>query len=195
MMRLSRFRHPTIAILLMVLAAVIAATAGVSAATQPALASGALGLSRAQIEAMWGAATEPVEMPGRPMYDATYAYGSQAAMTYVSYREYNGEQLAVYVEYTWFGDGATQGVASATIEGLLPSDAALTELYVAPATPEGPITLLVYRYISEALGEAHHGVLAPEILVIQQEVWNDAAGSAAVSSFSLMIRERTQLTG
>jgi hypothetical protein len=39
------------------------------------------------------------------------------------------------------------------------------------------------------------GVLVPEILLIQQKVWNEATGSSSVSSFSLTIRERTQLTG
>jgi hypothetical protein len=184
-----------LAITLIALTAVTAGSVRVNAAVQPDLKSGALGLTRAQIEAEWGAATEPVAMPGRPVHDTTYAYGSEAAMTYVSFREINGEEIAVYVELTWFGDGVTGEVASTTIERLLPSDAVLTELYVAPATPEGPITLVAHRYTSEALGEAHAGVLAKEILAIQQEVWNEAAGSSAVRSFSLTIRERTQLTG
>ena len=79
-MRPSRFRNLMLAIILMALTVVTARPARANAAVQPDLDSGALGLTRAQIEAEWGAATEPVVMPGRPMHDTTYAYGSEEHM-------------------------------------------------------------------------------------------------------------------
>jgi hypothetical protein len=194
-MRIFGTRNRTLMMAVVFLSVFIAAMTHVNAKTQQDLESGALGLTRSQIEAKWGAATEPVEMPGHPIYESTYAYGSEEAMTYVSYRDINGEEVAVYVEFNWFGDGVTEAVARDTVESLLPADAVLTEIYVAPATPDGPIAFVANRYTSDALARAYANILAPEILVIQQEAWNDAAGSSAVMSFSLMLRERTQLTG
>lgn len=153
-------------IAIMLLAVVAIGAAGAHAASQQSLESGALGLTRPEVEARWGAATEQIEMRGHPVYDETYAYGAEEGMTYVSYRDVNGVQIAVYVEFVWFGDGVTEQVAAETIEDLLPADAELTEIYLAPSTPDGPIALAANRYASESLGTAQAGVLASEILVI-----------------------------
>ncbi len=190
--RLARFSALAFALAIMVV--VHSGAAGVSAANQQALDSEALGLTRDQLEEIWGAATEPVDVPGQPGTDEMFLYGAEDAMTYVSYRELNGEQIAVFVELAWLGDGVSQQVSTQTIERLLPADAILTELYIAPATPDGPIALSIYRYTSESLADAYDDTLAAEILVIEQHAWNDAAGSSTITSFSLMIRERTQLT-
>ena len=93
------------------------------------------------------------------------------------------------------GDGVTQQVARATVQKMLPSDARLTELYVAPPTTSGPIALVTERYESRALAE--NPALAPDVLVIHQEIWGEptVADSTAVHTISMAIRERTQATG
>ncbi|MGD9712185.1 MAG: hypothetical protein AB7V46_08985 [Thermomicrobiales bacterium] len=159
------------------------------------LQSGALGLTRDQFEATWGPPTAPVDLPAMPVSETMYLYGAEDAMIYVAYRQMNGEEIAVYVEFDWLGDGISHVMATETVERLLPADAVLTEVYGAPPTPEGPISLQFYRYVSETFGASSDGVLSSEILVMEQHAWNDAAGSSTITSISLMIRERTQLTG
>ena len=167
---------------------------GVRTADAQALESEALGLTRTEFEAAWGPATEQVEMPGQYGSDELFLHGAEDAMIYVSYREFNSEQIVIYVELNWLGDGVSEDLARETIERLLPGDATLTELYTSPPTPDGPIALSMYRYISDSLGEVHSGVLASEILVLEQHAWNEAAGASTIMSISLMIRERTQIT-
>ena len=166
------------------------------AGAQPAgpLDSGALGLARSEIEADFGRATEPIEVPGHPVYDETYANENEEGALFVTYRDVNGEEIAVFVEFAWRGTGASKQEARTVAENLLPADAELTELYVAPPTSIGPLALVTYRYESDALGE--NAALAPEILVIYQERWGDdtAADSTRVEAVSIMIRERTQST-
>jgi len=187
-----------IAVYLVGLALLVATMAsgvyGVGAQEAQGELGGVLGLPRLEVEARLGPSTEQVEMPGHPIYDETYAYEAEDATTYVSYRDINGVETAVYVELAWRGDGVDEQQAQRATESLIPADAELTELYVAPPTPGGPIALVTYRYESAGLGELQ--ALAPEILVIHQQHWSDDDSEPAmVQSTSIMLRERTQLTG
>lgn len=168
---------------------------GADAQREASLDSGALGLTRTEIEAEWGQATKAIDVPGHPIYDTTYAYPSKDGTLFVSYRDLNGDAIAVYVEFAWSGAGATEQAAQAIGKRLLPVDAQLTELYIAPPTTAGPIALVTHRYESEALGT--HPALPPDILVVYQERWGDSASpnSTRVEAVSFMIREGTQLTG
>lgn len=172
-----------------------ALVAGTSPARADATDKGVIGATRAQVEATFGKPTEAVPATGRPTSDAMFAYGTQAGMAYVSYREINGVQIAVAAEFAWGGGGVSEADAGKLIAKFLPADAKLTELYIAPATPDGPIALSVLRYTSEDLGHAYNGVLAPEVIAIENQTWNAAANATAVTRVSLALRERTQLTG
>ncbi len=155
------------------------------------LDSGALGRLKSEIEADFGPSGTAIEMPGHPVYDEPYAYLMQAGTLYVSYREINGEDVAVYVEFQWVGDGVDEATAHRFAASLLPSDAELTELYIAPPTSSGPVALVTHRYVSDAL--TGNPALAPEILVIYQETWGDPENR--LTAVSISIRERTQATG
>ena len=175
---------------------IVALVVGVqSAAAQPALASGALGVTRAEFEATFGRPSEEIDAPGHPIYDESYAHENEDGTLFVTYREINGEAIAVYLEFAWRGNGASAQAARAVAAGLLPTDAELTEIYVAPPTRSGPVALVTHRYESDALGAVQ--TLAPEILVIYQERWGDdaQADSTRVEAISIVTRERTQATG
>ncbi len=181
---------------LMLLALALASgVLGAGAQPEVPLDSGVLGVTRAEIEAEWGRATKPIDIPGHPIYNETYAYAGKDGTLFVTYRELNGDEVAVYVEFAWSGEGATEQGAQAVGKRLLPADSKLTELYVAPPTAAGPIALVTHRYESDALGA--NPALPPDILVVYQERWGDPAspGSTRVEAVSIMIRERTQLTG
>jgi hypothetical protein len=162
---------------------------------ESSLESGALGLSKSEIEADFGTVEKPLVVPGHAIYDKTFAYETQAGTLYVSYRDVNGELTAVYVEFAWRGNGVSEQAARDMVAHLIPADASLTELYVAPPTSRGPVALVTYRYESESLGAVP--ALAPEILVIAQEEWGDPAevDSTRVMAVSISIPERTQATG
>ncbi|MDP9473270.1 MAG: hypothetical protein M3Q71_21840 [Chloroflexota bacterium] len=176
--------------------ALVSGVLTVGAQREASLASdGALGMPRTEIEAEWGQATEPIDVPGHPIYDETYAYPAKDGTLFVTYRDLNGDDIAVYVEFAWSGGGATEQSAQALTKRLLPADAAPTEFYVAPPTSAGPIALVNHRYESDALGA--NPALPPDILVTYQERWGDsvAPDSTRVEAVSLMIREGTQVTG
>src|SRR5688572_15098015 len=116
---------------------------------ESSLESGALRLSKSEIEADFGTVEKPVVVPGHAIYDETFAYETQAGTLYVSYRDVNGEMTAVYVEFAWRGDGASEQAAREMVAHLIPADASLTELYVAPPTSSGPVALVTHRYESE----------------------------------------------
>ncbi len=168
---------------------------GAGAQPEASLDSGALGLTRDEIEVEWGRANTPIDVPGHPIYDETYAYPDENGTLFVTYRNLNGDDIAVYVEFAWSGDGATEQVAHAVGKRLLPADSEITELYVAPPTTDGPVALVTERYESEALGA--NPALPPDILVVYQQRWGDSteADSTRVEAVSIMIREGTQLTG
>jgi hypothetical protein len=170
-------------------------TLGVGAQGDGTLDSGAVGLTRAEIEADFGRSPEPIDVPGHPIYDQTYAYETQAGTLTVSYRSVNGEDLAVYVEFAWRGEGVPAHAARNLVEDFLPADAELTELYIAPPTASGPLALVTHRYQSDDLVVASP-TFAPEILVISQQTWGDpsAVESERVQAVSLITRERTQST-
>ncbi len=168
---------------------------GAGAQGNASLNSGALGVPRAEIEAEWGRATKPIDVPGHPVYDETYAYPAKDGTLFVTYRNLNGVDTAVYIEFAWSGGGATEQGAHAVGKRLLPADSRLTELYVAPPTTAGPVALVTERYESEAL--AANPALPPDILVVYQERWSDRTtpDSTRVEAVSIMIREGTQATG
>jgi hypothetical protein len=157
--------------------------------------TGVLGATRGEIEAEYGRVEKPITVPGHPIYDETFAYELDEATLYVTYRDVNDELTAVYAELAWEGDGIDEPAARAVVQNLLPVDAKLTELYVAPPTSSGPVALVTERYESASLGE--DPTLAPEVLVIFQQQWGDptVAQSTRVLSVSISIRERTQATG
>ena len=165
---------------------------------QTSLDSGALGLSRADFEAEWGRGDGPFDGTGH-YFDAydIYSYGTQHGTLHVAYQDANDQEIAVYLEFAWGGDGATTRESRAIVDGLIPADARLTDVYTAPPTDEGPIAFSTQRYVSESLGRAYDGTTAPEFLVIYQERWGDPSipDSTRVSAVSIMIRERTQTTG
>jgi hypothetical protein len=168
-------------------------------AAAPTLASGALGLTRSEIEAMWGGGEGPFAGQGHyfDVHDL-YTYELAGELYHVAYQQINGVEIAVYVQVDWLGDGVNEAAARDTVARLIPEDARLTDLYTAPPTPGGPTAFSVSRYSSQALGSAqvHDGALAPEILVVAQERWGDPSvpNSTSVISLSIAVRERTQLT-
>lgn len=159
--------------------------------------SGALGLTRDEIEDSWGAGEGPFAGQGH-YFDVQdlYSYEVDGETFHVAFQKVNGEEIAVYVQVDWAGEGATETDARDSAVGLIPDDARITDLYSAPPTPGGPLAFSVYRYRSEALGAVHDGALAPEILVIFHERWGDATvpSSTRVAALSITVRERTQLT-
>src|SRR5688500_10809741 len=87
-------------------AAGAAAIARPSQAQEAGFSSGALGLTRAEIEAHWGEG-ERVAVPGHPIYDETYAYAEltgQGWITYVWYMTFNNLEVAAYVEVAFGPD-------------------------------------------------------------------------------------------
>lgn len=170
---------------------------GADAAQFAPLASGALGLTRDEIEDTWGTGEGPFAGQGH-YFDVQdlYTYEVQGETYHVAYQEVNGQKVAVYVQVDWSGDGVAETDARDIAIGLIPDDARITDLYSAPPTPGGPLAFSVYRYRSEALGAAHEGALAPEMLVIFHERWGDASvpSSTRVAALSVSVRERTQLT-
>ncbi|MGH2531115.1 MAG: hypothetical protein ACRDJW_02300 [Thermomicrobiales bacterium] len=188
-------RTPTCSILFAtaVLLAVAAAGAPAARANQAgSLDSGALGLTRAEIEAQWGPG-EQVDVPGHPIYDEMYAYAGQSEIYYAWFVVANGEDVARYVEVAWGEEGIPSQDARALAEGLLPADAEYTETYIAPPTPRGAIALETHRYVSESLGGAYGGAVPAEILVIYHERWDDAAETGSrVTAVSIMSRMITQ---
>jgi hypothetical protein len=167
------------------------------AAALQSFVSGALGLTRDEIEDRWGAGEGPFAGQGH-YFDVQdlYTHEADGETFHVAYQKVNGEEIAVYVQVDWAGDGATETEARDSAVGLIPDDARITDLYSAPPTPGGPLAFSVYRYRSEALGAVHDGALAPEILVIFHERWGDASvpNSTRVAALSITVRERTQLT-
>lgn len=174
-----------------VLAMTIAGFASSAGARQAAsLDSGALGRFKSEIEADFGPSGSPINVPGHPVYDETYAYETQAGTLYVSYRDINGETIATYVEFSWRTDGVDEAAALSMVEHLIPADSELIGLYTAPPTTSGPVALVANQYASESLGM--NPALASEFLVVYQETWDGT--SSLVHGVSIAIRDRTQAT-
>ena len=192
--RVKRLLVVYLAGLALLVATMVSAVYGVDAREAQPGDAGVLGQPRSEVEARFGPPTEQVEMSGRPIYDETYAYEAEDATIYISYRDANGVQVAAYIELDWRGDGVDKTRAQEAVASLLPPDAKRTELYTAPPTLGGPLAIDSRRYESASLRE--NPVLAPEVLVNQQQRWpDDEAAAVMVESTSLTIRERTQLTG
>lgn len=189
-------RHTVFGFISLVLLVLVTAS-GVSSAGARAVTidSGALGLPKSKIEAVFGPSGDPIETPGHPIFDETYAYETGEGTLTISYRDVDGVPTAVFIEFAWVGDGVGDAVARDLVGRFLPADATLTELYTAPPTPNGPIALVMNRYESESLGRI--AAFAPEILVVFHERW-DVQGvpdGRSILSVSITVRERTQLTG
>jgi hypothetical protein len=163
---------------------------GVTARQAVSIDSGALGLFPREVEAIFGPPAERIDVPD-PEYGDTWAYETEDGTLIVTYREINGEDIAIYVEFNWRGDGVGEVDARNLVESLLPADAELTELYTAPPTTSGQIALVSNRYESAALGS--NMALTPEILVMYQESWS-ANNPPSVHAVSISMRERTQAT-
>src|SRR5215213_2946928 len=157
------------------LASVVAAGAvGVSRsvrAQEAGFSSGALGLTRAEIEVQWGQG-EIVDVPGHPIYDETYAYAGQGWTTYVWYVSFNELEVAAYVEVAYDSEGVSPVQARDLAQGYLPADAEFSELFIAPATPQGPTALAMTRYLSPSLAATHGNIIPAEILVTLHETWD-----------------------
>lgn len=162
-----------------------------NAQTTAQFESGGLGLTRSQCEDMLGPG-ERVAMPGHPIYDSTYSYGTQLGMVYVWYMDADGDSYAAYIEIDFASDNLDASEARAHAEQMMPSDARFTELYVAPSTPSGPIAMEMTRYVSESLGTINSGGFAPEIVVLIQQPWDDANKGTPASGVSIMARMVTQ---
>ncbi len=162
----------------------------------PDFESGALGLSQVAFIDRWGPIGEPVEVAGHYLRDM-YMVGTQAGILHVAFGDVAGGPVALYVEFAWHEDGAPEADTTDLIEGLLPADADLTELYIAPPTPVGPVALEMRRYISASLAAAYDDQLPPEIGMVIQQHWLDPTrpDNVLVKSVSVAIRERTQRTG
>jgi hypothetical protein len=158
------------------------------------LASGALGLTRAEIEAQWGQGVGPFAGPGAyfTIYEM-YSYYSQRGTYHVGYQDTNGQQIAVYLEINLPG-GLSEREAQALATGYLPADAERTETYTAPPSPDGATALQTYRYVSPSLNAAYDGLLASEVLVIFYERWDepDFEFGRRVTAISMMVRTITQ---
>ncbi len=154
--------------------------------------SGALGLTRPEIEAQWGHG-ELVDVPGHPIYDETYAYAGQGWTTYVWYVSFNGKDVAAYVEVAYGPEGVPPVQAHDLAQGYLPADAEFSELFIAPATPQGPTALAMTRYLSPSLAATHGNIIPAEILVTLHETWNaDPSQPERITAISLMTRLATQ---
>src|SRR5215213_3126920 len=101
-----------LAIIVGVLASVIGLGIAAAGAQQgprnESFETGVLGATRAEIEAEFGRGEKPITVPGHPIYDDTFAYELGEATLYVTYRDVNGELIAVYAEFTWAGDGVDE---------------------------------------------------------------------------------------
>ncbi|MDQ3657788.1 MAG: hypothetical protein M3457_22275 [Chloroflexota bacterium] len=163
-------------------------------AQQGGLSSGALGLTRAEIDEQWGQGVGPFAGPGFyfNVYEM-YTYYSQRGNYHVAYQDVNGRDIAVYLEVDLPG-GMSEREARVMTAGYLPVDAQLTDVYTAPPTPDGAIALTTYRYVSASLDAAYGGILPGEILVIVQERWGDPdfEFGTRVIGVSMMVRTITQ---
>jgi hypothetical protein len=158
------------------------------------LASGALGLTRPELDQQWGQGVGPFAGPGAYFnVFELYSYYSQRGTYHVGYQDTNGQQIAVYLEINLPG-GLSEREAQAMATAYLPADAERTEVYTAPPSPDGVTALQTYRYVSPSLGAAYDGILAGEILVIFYERWDepDFEFGRRVTAISMMVRTITQ---
>lgn len=162
------------------------------AAQELSIDSGAIGLTRAELESIWQLDPDPVEVPGSPVWDQTFAIiGGQYAENYVTL--FGDQQLVYYVEVNNLPPGGSELVnIIEEVEYLIPSDAELTEAYIAPPTPNGPTALHTFRYVSASLGEVHGGAVPSEILMTFHEQWGEVTDLALVTAVSIMCRQPTQ---
>jgi hypothetical protein len=166
----------------------------VAGLAQAELVSGALGLTRPEIEEQWGQGVGPFAGPG-PYFGIyeMYSYFSQRGTYHVAYQDTNGQEIAVYLEINLPG-GMSEREARALAGSYLPADAEQTEVYTAPPSPDGATALQMYRYQSPALDAAYGGILAGEVLVIFYERWDDPdfEFGRRVTAVSLIVRTITQ---
>ncbi len=122
-----------------------------------------------------------------------YSYSGQEWIHYVWYMKLNGETIASYVEVAYGPDGVPAIEARELAERRIPVDAEFSEMYIAPATPQGPTAPTIARYLSPSLGDHYSGALPPEILVTLHDAWDDDTnGVEQVTAISIMVRTVTQ---
>lgn len=167
---------------------------GLARAQAGGLESGALGLTRPEIEAMWGEGVGPFAGPGGyfNVYEM-YSYYSQRGTYHVAYQDTNGIEIAVYLEITLPG-GMGQRDSREFAARYLPEDARRTEVFTAPPSPDGATAVQSYRYVSPAMADVYEGLLPEEMLVTFYERWDDPEYEFGirVTAISMMVRTITQ---
>jgi hypothetical protein len=159
--------HRRIATLPITLGAILLVLAGpgLAGSSQP-VDSGGIGLTRAAWETEHGPGT-PTDVSA-PVYDEVYAWEGDVT-TYVAFEGSKTERddVAMYIEVVWGDAPVPFEEARATAEALLPADAAISEFYPSPPTPDGPLALHTYRYTSPSLATVPYGTstLTPNVLV------------------------------
>lgn len=183
-----------LALVVLILSLILGPVGGQAQDRRGELDSGALGLTRAEIEENWGAGVGPFESPGGyfNIYEM-YTYYSQRGNYHVAYQDTNSRELAIYLEIALPG-GMSEREAQALAVGYLPADVRQTDVYTAPPTPDGATALQIYRYESAALDEVYDRILAGEILVVDHERWDDPEleFGRRVTAISMIVRTITQ---
>jgi hypothetical protein len=129
------------------------------------IASGGIGLTRAEWEAIYG--------PGEALQTfARYTDPAYGGPIYVGMDFENVDDgLVEFIELQWANlnqlGGMRQEYAEDATRGLLPDDARLHETFYMPATPGGPIALRSQRWTSAALADLTGDRMS--ILIIFQE--------------------------
>jgi hypothetical protein len=104
------------------------------------------------------------------IYDEIYAYGTEEGILYAAFEgsKSDADDVVVYIEFAWLGDGVSEENATALVEHLVPADAAIDGVYFAPPTPDGEIAFLTFRYESESLASVSYGTgaLPADFLVL-----------------------------
>lgn len=185
-----------------VIAATVASTATISLSqtgtaertAPPTFTSGGLGLTRPEFEARFGTG-EPVETAGDPRYDSTYAYGTQLGTIFVWYHDLGDDSFVTYIEIDVASETLSSDEARNRAERLLPTDSQFTELYVAPATPNGPVAIEMMRFVSPSLGEVHDRAFPSEIVVMIHQLWADASSDQGPTASRISIMTRLATIG
>lgn len=134
------------------------------------LGSEGLGIARAVWEETHGPG-DPVGVPS-PVYGELLAYGFDGGMYYAAFEgsKSDADAILMYLEIAFDG-GVPSDEARAAVDGLLPSDAEITEPFYLPPSPGALSALSAFRYESAALATVPYGTirLGSGILVVYVE--------------------------
>ena len=156
----------------------------------PALNSQMIGLTRSEIEAIWGPLEGQIDSSRLYPWDM-YFIGTQKLAIYVAFADAGKpEESVVFAEADAVGDGLDWATANELLRTLIPDDVTDVESYELPPTPNGPIAINCYRYSSRSLAESPNGLGPGEILVTLQEVWSEEenAEPRLVKSIAIAVR-------